>query len=248
LLSPDGAARVRAAFDAALDQAVVLKFKVPVPHIAGEWAEDKSLDSMVVFPTIGGKLEFSGGAPALDVEADPARAVMRELAAANEDPAALEAVYAAHPAELEAIDGTDSSHILRHFLDIIPRIPPASDRGERVGRALGRNVLTVIENGAEDYPRAWTGTGERWHVHPPHFARAGWIVAPVPGDEEGSPEPSQFDRGSSAEYGQNLTLIFQPDGFDAWDLAASRKIEYRSENWRRHFDAAHAALARKLGP
>jgi len=248
LLSPDGVAGVRAAFDAAFARAAAFRFPTPVPRIGGEWAEDKTLDSMVIVPTIGGRLRLSGGRLTLALDADARPRVLAEIADACEDAAALEKIYAARRATLDAVDGEDSGHILRHFLDAIPRVPAAPDREERIARALGRTALTVVENGAEDYARAWDGRGARWHLHPPHFGKNGWIVAAVPMDEEGSPEPSKFDRGAAAELGQNLTLIFQPDGFDAYDLAADAKTEYRSADWRAHFDASHASLARRLTP
>ncbi|MFI5349798.1 MAG: hypothetical protein ACHQ2Z_09660 [Elusimicrobiota bacterium] len=246
ILSPGGVAQVRALFESAAGSAASFRFKVPVPHIAGEWAPAAKLDSMIVIPSIGGAFGLGGGRLEFSRRADPALPVMRALAAHNEDAAALGEIYSGHPSELEMIDGGDSSHILRHTLDLVARIPPAADRAERVGRALGRTVLTVVENCGENYVRALRADGGVWHIHPPHFAPDGWYVGPVPGDDEGGAAPSDFDRSSVSERGQNLTLVFQADGFDAYDLAWGRKIEYRSEEWRRSFAALHAELSRRL--
>lgn len=248
LLSSEGTAQVRAAFDAAIGQAAVFRFKAAVPRISGEWAEEKAMESAVIVPVIGGRMELTRGRLSLSVDAGARPAVLRELAVASGDAAALERVYAARRSTLDAVDGEDSGHILRNFLNAIPRIPDAPDREARVALALGRTVLTVVENGAEDYARGWDGRGARWHLHPPHFGKDGWVVVDVPMDEEGSPAPSQFDRGAAAEFGQNLTLVFQPDGFDAYDLAGGVKTEYRSADWRAHFDAVHAALTARLRP
>ncbi|MFI5350135.1 MAG: hypothetical protein ACHQ2Z_11360 [Elusimicrobiota bacterium] len=248
LLSREGVGKVRALFAAAAESAALFRFPVPVPHISGEWAEAKQLDSMAVFPTLAGSFEIKGGRAVFERRADPVLAVMRALAASAEDPVRLNEIYSAHPAELEIIDGGESAHILRHTLDAAPRIPPAPDRERRGALMLGRAALTVVENCSESYPRLLAERGAVWHVHPPHFAANGWYVGPVAGDDEGSPTPSDFDRGSAAERGQNLTLVFQSDGFDAYDLSSGRKIEYRSDDWRRGFEALHAEIARRLDP
>jgi hypothetical protein len=173
---------------------------------------------------------------------------MRELALHCGDPAALREIYSAHRAELEIVDGADSAHILRHQLDSPPL--PGPDHDRRQAMVLGRNVLTVVENGAEDYAHSWGGSwggfSGRWHIHPPHFAKDGWFVGDVPGDLEGIPQPSDSDRKLAKAYGQNLTLVFQPDGFDAYDLAANQKIEFRSQAWRQRFNALHDQLAQEL--
>ena len=246
ILSPGGVALVRALFESAAGSAASFRFKVPVPHIAGEWAPAAKLDSMIVIPSIGGAFGLRGGRLEFARPADPALPVMRALAARSEDAVELGKIYSSHPAELETIDGGDSSHILRHALEAVPRIPPAPDRDERVGRMLGRTVLTVVENCGENYVRALKADGGVWHIHPPHFAPDGWYVGPVPGDDEGGAVPSDFDRSSASERGQNLTLVFQADGFDAYDLAWGRKIEYRSDAWARSFAALHEELARRL--
>jgi hypothetical protein len=203
---------------------------------------------MIVIPETGGAFSMSGGRLGFERPADPALAVMRELAGACEDAAALEKIYGANPAVLEVIDGSDSSHLLRHSIDNVGRTTPGPDRERRMALALGRTALTVVENGAEDYVRALPASGAVWHLHPPHFTAKGWFVGEVPGDDEGGPAPSSFDHSSAAERGQNLTLVFHSDGFDAYDLAGSRRIEYRSEDWRRAFDALHSELAGRLVP
>jgi hypothetical protein len=75
-----------------------------------------------------------------------------------------------------------------------------------------------------------------WHLHPPR-----WV-----GDHfaEGI-EPSVADMTNASDMGQFVTIVFQPDGFDFYDLSRLRGIgpnlararvhRYRSESWRMRF-------------
>jgi hypothetical protein len=79
-----------------------------------------------------------------------------------------------------------------------------------------------------------------WHVHPPR--PDGSTYAP-------GLEPSLEDMVVALEKGQFLTIVFQPDGFDAYDLSPlsaagrpdlsqARVIRHRSAGWQRRFRAA----------
>ena len=76
-----------------------------------------------------------------------------------------------------------------------------------------------------------------WHLHPPRIASDGY----APGLE-----PSAEDLAIAVEMGQLLTLVFQPDGFDAYDLAPvsasgmtkqsqARVVRHRSAAWKLRF-------------
>jgi hypothetical protein len=76
-----------------------------------------------------------------------------------------------------------------------------------------------------------------WHIHPPRLTQSGF--------SEGI-EPSFEDMNNAIRLGQFMTLVFQPDGFDAYDLAPlaaggsadlsrARIISYRASDWRAHF-------------
>ena len=76
-----------------------------------------------------------------------------------------------------------------------------------------------------------------WHTHAPHDANGEWVGGDVPSFE---------DMQNATQYGQYLTLSFQPDGFDLYDaepladakrvdLSLLKVIRYRSPAWREHF-------------
>ena len=78
-----------------------------------------------------------------------------------------------------------------------------------------------------------------WHIHPPRQGAGRY----APGIE-----PSMEDMTIAVEKGQFLTIVFQPDGFDAYDLSplaatrtpelsAPRVIPHRSAEWERRFRA-----------
>jgi hypothetical protein len=80
-----------------------------------------------------------------------------------------------------------------------------------------------------------------WHTHSPHDAGGKWSGGDVPSFE---------DMRNAVEYGQFLTLSFQPDGFDLYDaeplgdakrvdLKLLKVIRYRSPAWRDHFQKLH---------
>jgi hypothetical protein len=76
-----------------------------------------------------------------------------------------------------------------------------------------------------------------WHLHPPRITSDGY----APGLE-----PSAEDLAIAVETGQLLTLVFQPEGFDAYDLAPvaasgtatlskARVARHRSAAWELRF-------------
>ena len=78
-----------------------------------------------------------------------------------------------------------------------------------------------------------------WHLHPPR---------PVPSGYGPGFEPSHEDMTIAVEHGQLLTLVFQADGFDGYDLGAmaraggpdlskARVIRHRSAGWKRRFSS-----------
>jgi hypothetical protein len=112
----------------------------------------------------------------------------------------------------------------------------------------------VLRGAVERYFKTWTLSPEAhreaierhewrgrhvgfWHLHPPRIASDGY----APGLE-----PSPEDLAIAVEVGQLLTLVFQPDGFDAYDLASlsasgsaalssARVMRHRSADWKRRF-------------
>jgi hypothetical protein len=77
-----------------------------------------------------------------------------------------------------------------------------------------------------------------WHIHPPRWGREGLV--------EGI-EPSMTDMTNAVQMGQFITIVFQPQGFDFYDLsglsltqqanlAHAKVISYRSAVWQRVFE------------
>ncbi len=118
-----------------------------------------------------------------------------------------------------------------------------------------RRVLDkILASALAVHFKTWTVTPERqqaviethnwqgryvgfWHLHPP---------AQVLGGATQGFEPSMEDMNVAVEKGQFLTIVFQPEGFDVYDLeplatarqavlSRARVIKYRSPEWASRF-------------
>lgn len=206
-------------------------------------AERISFHGRVIIPEIGGDATIDGTLTLHEL-ADPGRPLFAVIAKNGDSPADLSAAVAGHEDLLAFVDETGLlSRALKSWPGWVTRDKPPKAEREAIFRQA---VSTVMENSARAFlyaPRAqlaamvgqdWSGRyAGMWHAHPPHFRPGGW---------EASDEPSDFDRKIAREEGQNLTLVFQPDGFDAYDLAAGAKVSYRGEPWKRRFAAIHAQV------
>ena len=133
--------------------------------------------------------------------------------------------------------------------------PHVSAAGLRLGAPgsqdeVRRALVTVARNAAPTYSLGpeellalvtdadWEGRYVGgWHTHAPHDQNGEWVGGDVPSFE---------DMQNAIQYGQYLTLSFQPDGFDLYDAEALgdakrvdlkllKVIRYRSAVWREHF-------------
>ena len=123
-----------------------------------------------------------------------------------------------------------------------------------VTEAQRRAMDVVLRGAVERYFKTWTVSPEVqlenigrhdwsgryvgfWHLHPPRLAAG--TYAP-------SLEPSPEDLAIALEKGQLLTFVFQPDGFDMYDLAPiaasgtaalsqARVVRHRSDAWESRF-------------
>lgn len=238
LLSAEGVAKVRALFDSMIERRVVVQRIVIVPERGGE----ATLDSGLAFN------EWE----------DPTRRALPKLAAAIDDDDELARLYAAEP----GVRDLDEHGLLKRLLESLPRWKARGDPPDRIAKIRRLTVTTLLQNGGDAFlydpasqldaiaAQDWRGRFVgRWHTHPPHFQASGWGP---------SGEPSFPDLEIASQSGQNLTLSFHADGFDAWDLSAlegqapslalARPIRYRSAAWRSHFDARHDEVRRALGP
>ena len=222
VLAPASIARVRDLFEAAIRRGV---------RIGGQWLTPETGGEA----TIDSELRFAEAR-------DPRWSIVREMAALAGDPAALAAFFATRSREVAQVDthGLLKNAVGRFELG-------TGGAREEISRAL----LTVARNAAPTYSMGpeeqialvtsvdWQGRYVGgWHTHAPHDGNGAWVGGDVPSFE---------DMQNAVQYGQYLTLSFQPDGFDLYDaealgearrvdLALLKVIRYRSPSWRRHFE------------
>jgi hypothetical protein len=220
-LSPASIDRIRAIFEAMIDRGVRIGPKWLTPETGGEATLDTELRL---------------------VEArDPRWSTIQDLVKFADDPKAIAALCEGRAAEVAMVD----THGLLKVAVARLRLGAPGSSAE-VSRAL----LTVAQNAAPTYSlgpeeqfalvtgASWQGRYVGgWHTHAPHDVNGAWAGGDVPSFE---------DMRNAVQYGQYLTLSFQPDGFDLYDaealgdakrvdLTLVKVIRYRSPAWREHF-------------
>jgi hypothetical protein len=220
-LAPASVRRVRDLFEAAIRRGV---------RIGGQW----------LTPETGGEATLDRELRLVEAR-DPRWSVVQEMVTLSGDPEALAAFCERRAAEATEVDGHG---LLRNAIARF-RLGMTGGR-EEVARAL----LTVARNAAPTYSMGpeeqlaliagsdWEGRYVGgWHTHAPHDVNGAWA---------GGDLPSFEDMRNAIQYGQYLTLSFQPDGFDLYDaepladlkrvdLSLLKVIKYRSPTWREHF-------------
>jgi len=228
VLSRTGVRDVAALFEKALASALVLDGTVVTPELGGEATLD------------GGRLQF--------IEyPDPLQPLLRRMVEIKDDPKALLQLLSQSSRGQEVLRTTGGLHALLY--QMATQSPPSDAQR----RALDQVVLSA----ASIHFKTWTVDPELqremiqkndwrgryvgfWHIHPPR-QQAG---AYAPGIE-----PSLEDMTNAIEKGQFVTIVFQPDGFDFYDLSPlaalgrpdlskARLIRHRSEEWRQRLGAA----------
>ena len=220
-LSPASIDRIRAIFDEMIRRGVRIGAKWLTPETGGEATLDTELRL---------------------VEArDPRWSTIQDLVKLSDDPRAIATFCENHVEEIAQID---AHGLLKVAVARLRLAAPGS--AEEVRRAL----LTVAQNAAPTYSLGpeeqfalvagsdWKGRYVGgWHTHAPHDANGDWVGGDVPSFE---------DMQNAIQYGQYLTLSFQPDGFDLYDaapLADAKRVDltllkvirYRSREWRDRF-------------
>ena len=220
-LSPASIERIRAIFEAMIRRGVRIGPKWLTPETGGEATLDTELRL---------------------VEArDPRWSTVQDLVKVADDPKAIAALCESRVDEVAQVD----THGLLKVAVARLRLGTTGSP-EEVRRAL----LTVAQNAAPTYSLGpeeqfalvtsadWQGRYVGgWHTHAPHDANGDWAGGDVPSFE---------DMQNAVQYGQYLTLSFQPDGFDLYDaeplgeakrvdLSLLKVIRYRSPDWRNHF-------------
>jgi hypothetical protein len=233
LLSPEGVAAVRAFFERSLEESLV----------AG---------GVLVTPELGGEATLDGGRPVFVSYPDPVHPLVRRMVDLEDEPAALLEHLKSSPEGQRVLSQTGGLHALLYQM-------AAGEPSERQ-RALLRDIVasavaTQFKTWSTDpaiqarmiETTDWRGRYVGfWHIHPPRLT-GGELAEGI--------EPSVPDMTHAVELGQFLTLVFQPDGFDAYDLSAlalsrttdlrrARVIRHRDPTWKAHFESiARARLA-----
>jgi hypothetical protein len=242
ILSTRGLAQIRGLFERMIEERLVLGGKMVMPEISGQATLEDS-----------GVLTFH-------LTPDPIIPVIKSAAALRDDPKALAELYLRNADAMRVLDPQGA---FKKFLFTTLPEWEARDWPKEAGRLNVLHVhvdaITELADGlssglpsanlATMAGTAWTGRQVGiWHTHPPYDAPGGWL--PLAEEMAG---PSGADLETAAKFGQNLTLAFLPDGFDAYDLSGPEAargdtpaplVRYRSADWRDRFQSVHDRLPR----
>lgn len=226
LLSPAGVRDVAALFEKAITAGVIAGGAGVVPELGGEATLDRGALRLVQYP-------------------DPRHAIIRRMVELREDPQALLDFLTASADGQAILSSTGGLHA--HLFHMTTKSPTAEQR---------RVLDGILAGAVATHFKTWTVTPELqqemidrhdwrgryvgfWHIHPPLRTNEG-LAAGL--------EPSMEDMQIALEKQQLLTIVFHPDGFDAWDLEPLAKagqanlqlakvIRHRSPEWARRFAA-----------
>ena len=225
VLSPDGVRDIAALFAKAIATSVVVGGVAVTPELGGEATIDRGVLRLAEYP-------------------DALHPVLRRMLEVRGDPRALLDLLTASVEGQQILSSTGGLHA--HLFQMTTKTPTDEQR-----RVLDR----ILASAVAVHFKTWTVTPELqqtmidkhdwrgryvgfWHLHPPRQTAGG----PGPGFE-----PSMEDMTIAMEKGQFLTLVFQADGFDAYDLeplartgqtvlSEARVIRHRSPDWAKRFD------------
>lgn len=225
IVSPDGIAALQKLFEKSLGESLVANGALVTPELGGEATLVEGRLRFVIYP-------------------DPIHPILREMVALKDEPSRLLALLESSEDGRFLLENTGGLHVLLYQMSLAT---PDEHQHQLLESVLQSAVSTYFKTWTADpqiqarmiEKNEWHGRYVGfWHIHPPRF-RDG-----VPAE---GIEPSVADMTHAIEMGQFLTIVFQPDGFDAYDLSpmarARRpdlsKVEistHRSPEWRRHFE------------
>jgi hypothetical protein len=224
LLSPAGVGDVAALFEQAIAAGIITGGAGVVPELGGEATLDRGVLRLVEYP-------------------DPRHAIIRRMVALRDDPPALLDFLTASVDGQHILSSTGGLHA--HLFQMTTKTPTAEQR---------RVLDGILAGAVATHFKTWTVSPELqqemidrhdwrgryvgfWHLHPPLRTNEG-LSAGL--------EPSMEDMRIALEKQQLLTIVFRPDGFDAWDLeplakagrpdlSLAKVIRHRSPEWARRF-------------
>ena len=224
VLSPAGVRDIAALFDKAIAGGVLVGGGTVIPEIGGEATLYRGQLRFVEYP-------------------DALHPVVRRMLDLRSDPKALLDLLTSSVEGQQILARTGGLHA--HLFQMTTKTPTDDQR-----RVLDK----ILAGAVATHFKTWTVTPDQqhamieqnewrgryvgfWHLHPP--------TQTVEGSAQGF-EPSLEDMTIAIEKGQLLTIVFQPDGFDVYDLepvAAARQpvlskarvIRYRSPEWAKRY-------------
>lgn len=223
VLAPGSVQRIRELFEAAIRRGV---------RIGGQW----------LTPETGGEATLDEELRLFEAR-DPRWSTVQDLVKVAGDPGAIAALCESRAGEVAQVD----THGLLKVATARLRLssPGSAEEVRRALLTVARNAAPTYSMGPEEQLALITASDWKgryvggWHTHAPKHEDGGWAGGDV---------PSYEDMRNAIQFGQYLTLSFQPDGFDLYDaealgdakrvdLSLLRVIRYRSPAWRAHFDA-----------
>jgi hypothetical protein len=225
ILSPAGVEAIGNLFERSISESLVLAGNVVTPELGGEATLDEARLVLVSYP-------------------DPVHPIVREMVGLKSEPAKLLAFLQSTPDGRRILQSTGGLHALLYQLsDKAPSEAQASLLDSVVASAVAGHFKTWTADpqiqarmiDATDWRGRYVGF---WHIHPPRFQEGGFA--------EGI-EPSVEDMTNAVDLGQFLTFVFQPEGFEAYDLSPlarsraadlsrARVVSYRSPEWKARFE------------
>jgi len=224
VLSPAGVRDIAALFDKAIAAGVMVGGGAVTPELGGEATLYRGQLRFVEYPDVLHPVIRR----MLDLRSDP-KALLDLLTGSVEGQQILSTTGGLH-AHLFQMTTKTSTDDQRRVLDKI--LTSAVAVHFKTWTVTPDLQQAMIEQ--HDWQGRYVGF---WHIHPP--------APTVVGFTQGF-EPSMEDMKVAVEKGQFLTIVFQPDGFDVYDLeplAAARQpvlskarvIRYRSPDWEKRF-------------
>lgn len=224
VLSTDGVAAIRTLFEQSLAESLTVNGVLVTPELGGEsmLGDDGRLE-LIVYP-------------------DPIHPVVREIASRKDDPQKLLKFLESSAEGRFLLKNTGGLHALLYQMTSSPTEAQRDVLDDVIERTIAEHFKTwttdpliqaqMIEK--SEWKGRYIGF---WHIHPPRIKGA----SPTEGIE-----PSMADMRNAVDLGQFVTIVFQPDGFDVYDLSPlaalghqdlsrALTIRYRSPAWKPHF-------------
>ena len=224
LLSPEGVAAIMTLFERSV-------------------AEGLELEGRLVTPELGGEATLNGRTLVLVRYPDPVHPLLREMVHLETEPDRLLAFLQSSADGKMLLSETGGLYALLHMMSAST---PTEEQGELLRRVVASAVATHFKTWTVDPETQarmietidWRGRYLGfWHIHPPRLQEDALSVGI---------EPSLEDMTNASQLGQFLTIVFQPEGFDVYDLSPlartraldlsrARRISYHSPDWESHF-------------